>query len=670
MEREDIIDRFLTFFNEFYRDDLTRAAAEGWKSVEIDFSNLDKFDVELSDYLLENPEEVLPIVEDVIKQFDTGLVDAKLKIRFFNLPESKNIRIRNIRSEHVGKMITVDGMVKRASEIRPEIAETVFRCPECGNEITIIQTERIITAPVECDSCRNRKGFKLVGQKMKMYDARWIVVEEPFEIVTGERPSTIGIYLKEDLTSPRMQNKTDPGNRIKVVGVMKQLPKRMKDSRSRQMDIFLDAIHVESVEAVWEELEITEEDEMAIIEVGKDPLVFQKLIGSIAPSMYEMDDVKEAIILQLFGGEPKALVDGTRIRGNIHLLLVGDPSAGKSQLLQLVTKVMPRGRYVSGSGITAAGITATVIKDEELMGGWVLEAGALIMANRSVCAIDEFSKVAPNDRVALQEAMSMETISIAKASIVATLPAQTAILAGGNPKFGRFDPFIPIREQVDIDEVLLTRFDLKFALRDLPNPEVDTKVADHILKVRHFEEEAKPVFSTEFLRKYIAYARSRIHPVLTKEAGEKLKEFYLEMRSKAGEEAPISITLRQYESLIRMAEASAKIRLSSIVDPEDVDRSIRLMKKSLRDFGFEPETGKIDIDRAEGLRLTSVQRNRVRVMLDIVDELTGIYGRDIPIEEVLKRARVEGVDKPDEILKKMQSEGILYSSRPDVVTKI
>jgi len=668
MEKDDASERFVEFLNEFYKDEILEAVNEDKKSFEIDFSFLDKFDIELSDYLLENPEEAIALADDAVRQSDAELTDIKLKLRFFNLPESRNIRIRNVRSEHIGKMIVIDGIVKRASDIRPEVSETVFQCPECGNNITIIQTERIVRGPIECDSCKNRKGFRLISQKL--YDARWVVVEEPFEIVTGERPSELGIYLKEDLTTPRMQNKTDPGNRIKVTGILKQLPKRIKGTLSRQMDIYLDANHVESVEMVWEELEISEEDEKKIVELSKDPLLFQKLIASLAPSMYEMDDVKETIILQMFGGEPKLLKDGTKIRGNLHVLLIGDPSSGKSQLMQLTSKMMPRGRYVSGSGITAAGITATVVKDEEFLGGWVLEAGALVMANRSICCIDEFSKVAPPDRIALQEAMSMETISIAKASIVATLPAQTAVLAGGNPKLGRFDPFIPIREQVDIDDVLLSRFDLRFALRDIPNPELDTRMVDHILRMRHFEDEAIPLLSAEFLRKYISYARSRVHPTLTEEVGERIKNFYLEMRAKAGEEAPVSITLRQYEALMRIAEASAKIRLSNTVDMEDAERSIRLMKVSLRQFGFEPETGRIDIDRAEGLRVTAAQRSKIRIMLDLVEELTNTHGRDIPVDELTKRAKAEGIDDGDEILRKMQAEGLLYSSKMGFVSKV
>jgi len=1042
MEREEIIEIFSQFIRENYYEKLLKAVSENVGFLLIDFSLLDKFSPELASYLLENPEETIEICEEAIKQIDTGLAEAELRLRFVNLPEDRQIRIRNIRSQHLGKMIVVDGFVKRASEIRPEVCEIVYECLECGNTITMVQKERVLKAPEKCEACGSKK-FKPV--KQKFYDARWIVVEEPYEITTGERPSELMIYLKEDLTSPKMQNKTEPGNRIKVVGILKELPRKVKGTRSKQMEIYLDANSVESVEVGWEEFEITPEDEKKILELAKDPDIYYKFIQSIAPSMYGMEEVKEALLLQLVGGEPHLLEDGTRIRGNIHILLVGDPAcligdervvlgdgtvakiknlgsyhlqdisvpvrvrgkeieiaktfhiyknqpvikiitesgkslngtpnqpvlvvegqkrkwkrldelkigdrvavvpsiscwkkslvstgwektnrkfgpqfrgkipdkwypelgaivgyllgdgyvrenkgeiiavvnedeadlieplvkyienlfglkpivekfkghshtyqgrkieskkylyqiilrskdlaknlkflkekrvpdpiflspnavvkeflkwlfqadgsvfykgrgrrgiqlkqkeiellrdvqllllrfgihsriygnnltirrgydilkfaksigfvsnnkkaklselleyakkfkrvkrqlserivkinklkglhtvydievpkshrfiangiivhnSGKSQLMQFISKLIPRGRYVSGSGVTGVGLTATVTRDEEFLGGWVLEAGAIVMSNKSICAIDEFSKVSPGDRVALQEAMSLETISIAKASIVATLPAQTAILAGANPKLGRFDPYLPIREQVDIDDVLLSRFDLKFALRDVPNPEIDAKMAEHILKVRHLKtEEAKPIIPPELLRKYIAYARSRIHPVLTKEAGELLMNFYLEMRKKSGEEAPIAITLRQYEALIRLAEASAKIQLRNFVTREDAERAIRLMKISLREFGFEPETGMFDIDRAEGQRVTAAQRSKIRIMIDILDELTAIHGKNIPQEEFLKRAREEGVEDAEEILRKMISEGIIFQPKPGFIQKV
>ncbi|MCX6821660.1 MAG: minichromosome maintenance protein MCM [Candidatus Aenigmarchaeota archaeon] len=669
MKKDEIIDKFSEFLRDNYYKDLALAVTEGKKSLNVDFSLVDKFDPELTDAILEKPEETIEWIEESIEEIDLPQ-KAKLNIRFFNTPDNTKIRIRNIRAEHIGKLLCVDGIVKRASEVRPEVSEVVFECPDCGKRIIVIQTEKekTITSPGRCD-CGCRRGFKQVGQRL--YDARWIAIEEPFEITTGERPSEIMVYLKQDLTSPRMRNRTDPGNRIKVTGILKEIPKRNeRGKKTRQMEILLDANNVEGVEIEWEELDMDPEEEKKIKRLAKDPDIYNKLIASLAPSMYGMEDVKLAIMFQLFSGEPKLLKDGTKIRGNIHILLIGDPAAGKSQLMQLTSKLMPRGKYVSGTGVTGPGLTATVVKDEQFLGGWVLEAGALIMSNRSICAIDEFSKIAPQDIVALQEAMSMETVSIAKASIVATLPAQTAILAGGNPKLGRFDPYIPIREQISLDDVMLSRFDLKFALRDVPNPEFDAKMVEHIIKMRHFkEEEAKPVIEADLLRKYVSYSRSYIHPVLTKEAAEVLKDFYLKMRAKAGGEAPVSITLRQYESLIRLAEASAKIRFSDKVEMEDADRAIKLMKVSLRQFGFDPETGMIDIDRAEGT-MTSSQRSKIRIVLDVIEELTKIIGKTIPVEEIARRAREEGVENIDEILKGMKNEGLVFEPRPNFIQKI
>jgi replicative DNA helicase Mcm len=267
--------------------------------------------------------------------------------------------------------------------------------------------------------------------------------------------------------------------------------------------------------------------------------------------------------------------------------------------------------------------------------------------------------------------MSLGTISIAKASIVATLPAQTSILAGGNPKLGRFDPYMPIREQIDINDVLLSRFDLKFALRDMPNPEVDERMVDHVLRMRHFQpEESVPTIGQDLLRKYIAYARASCHPVLTEEAGKMIKEFYLEMRSKAGGESAVSITLRQYESLIRLAEASAKIRLSEKVEEEDAQRAINLMKISLRQFGLEPETGMIDIDRAEGLSVTAAQRSKIRTMLDLIDALVGEFGKTVPEEEIIRRAERDGIRDAEQILRKMLNEGVLFSPKVGFVEKV
>lgn len=1176
MDWNEAKEKFIDFFGEYYVKEIAKAISEERGYIEVDFSLIDKFDIELADLLLENPEETLSVAEEALKEISSTYSpseDTKIRIRLFNLPESREIRIRNLRSKHIGKLIVTEGIVKRASEIRPEISEAVFECLNCGNKISVIQTERIISAPKKCEVCGSRKGFSLVDQKLN--DVRWIVIEEPFEIVSGERPSDIMVYLKGDLTTPRMQNKTDPGNRIKVVGILKQMARRVRKSKSRQLEIYIEANNIIPMEVEWHELEITKEDEEKIRELAKDPNIYEKLVQSIAPAIYGLEEVKEAIALQLFGGEPKILPDGTRIRGDIHILLIGDPSTAKSALMKVVANLIPRGRYVSGKGVTAAGLTATVVRDEEFLGGWVLEAGALVLSNGSLCAIDEFEKVDKNDQVALHEAMEQQsyhpsfelmfsdgskhrigkfvedlmrkyrervvkgkdceildvsllnfklldfdgsrirpvkvlrvsrhkapkyfveitysngrkilvtpehpvfvfedgkiitkdaekvkpnefvpgirflkvfdkrkelseinrvgrkkitlpyeidselskflgfmasegysyrgssyelgisttspqiseivqhsiqstfsvnplnyikknrtiriiskdiytwmtfnfpelmrpakfkripaqifslekdkikefilslflgdgtlnerpsytsssreliedlqdlllifdihsrihefgqserkywklyingdslskfreifgygkvsskirhhdvlpsyvtkklremlkefriydgylnahisnsygltrdkflqiyeslktkikygenlcergeleelkrklklsfekisrisglkvstvkyyfyggykkekrekikstileslrmflkkkheelerlkellnyrwlrikkvrkipnkgkyktewvydvtveshkfvshgvilhnTISIAKASIVATLPARTAILAGGNPKLGRFDPYLPIREQVQIPETLLTRFDLKFALRDIPNPELDEKIAEHMIRTRYgWGEKLEPPIPPELFRKYVAYARKVCHPTLTEEAARTLKEFYLSLRERSGEDSPISITPRQYEALMRLAEASARIQLRNEVTKEDALRAIRLMSFSLRQFGFEPTTGQIDIDRAEGQKMTAAQRGKIRTMLALVEELENLIGKEIPVKDLIERAKERKIDNADELLRKMLQEGLLYTPKPGFVSRV
>ncbi len=669
VEKEELMEKLLEFFKEFYLNEIIDSIAKKKKSIEIDYSLLEKFDVDLADYLMERPEEVLEYMEEAIKQLEVA-EDVQLRPKIINVPEDREIRIRKLRSEHIGKLIVVEGIVKRASEIRPEISEAIFLCPICNSKINIPQIQKTISQPTKCPFCGNRKEFQLVDQKL--FDARWIVIEEPFEIVSGERPSDIIVYLKNDLTSPRMQNMTDPGNRIKVIGILKQMPRRRKRGySSRQLEIYIEANNILPLETEWEEIEITPDDEKKIIELAKDPNIYEKLVASIAPAIYGLDEIKEAIVLQLFGGTPKILKDGSRVRGDIHILLIGDPSTAKSVIMRVVAGLIPRGRYVSGKGVTAAGLTATVVRDEEFLGGWVLEAGALVLANGSLCSIDEFEKVDKQDQVALHEALEQQTISIAKASIVATLPARTAILAGGNPKLGRFDPYLPIRDQVDIPETLLSRFDLKFALRDIPNPEIDAKLADHILKTRYFgAEEIKIPIPPDILRKFIAYARKNCKPRMTEEAANAIKEFYLSLREKSTGEGPIAITPRQYDALMRLAEASAKVQLRDEVTKEDALRAIRLMSVSLRQFGFEPSTGQIDIDKAEGAKYTATQRGKIRTVLKIIEDLEASFGKEIPQDELEKTAKNKGIDDIEDIIKRMQREGYLYSPRPGIISRL
>jgi replicative DNA helicase Mcm len=663
-------EKFEEFFRQFYEKELLAAALSGKKSIVIDFSLLDKFDPELSDKLLNEPESVLKAAKEAISGMDLLGKKANITPRIKNLPESFNIRIRNLRSEHIGKFVCLDGTVRRASEVKPEVNIAIYQCPECGQKMEIEQTERYLKPPIMCENpeCGRKGGFVFVDREL--FDARWIFIEEPFEIVSGERPGEVSVYLKEDLTTPEMQRKADPGNRLKINGTVKEIKKIFRGKMRTQMDIYIEANYVETTEVEWEEVIITQEDEDKIKEYSRDPEVYNKIVASIAPSIYGMDRIKEAVMLQLFGGVAHDLPDKTRVRGDIHVLLIGDPSTGKSQLLKLISTIIPRGKYVGGRGATAAGLTATVVKDEEFGGGWMLEAGAMVLSNKGILCIDEFDKMSKEDQVAMHEGLEQQQISIAKASIVATLPAQVSVLAGSNPKYFRFDPFRPIAEQVDIPDTLLSRFDLKFALKDVPDKERDEKLASHILETRLNPEIVKPLISPEFIRKYIAYARKNCKPAMTREAAEKLKNFYIDMRSLYSGEQTIAITLRQNEGLMRLTEASAKIRLAKQVEVQDADRAIEIMRFSIQQLGYDYETGKIDIDRTEGI--SASQRSKIHIILDIIDMLEKKIGKPVPKEEIIAAAEDQGlkVETTEELLRRLKSEGSIFEPKLNFIESI
>ncbi len=647
---------------------LIEACEEGRSSIVVDFNTIDRFDPSLAERLLEEPERILKTFSDAVENLELPPHEP-MEIKVRNLPKTRRLRIRNLRAKHIGKLVEIEGIVRAASEVRPQIYEAIFQCPECGELIPVEQDSTTLKQPTACPKCDRRGVFKLVDKRM--YDIRWITISEPFEITEGEPPGRINVLLKKDLTTPAFQRKTDPGNQIKIVGILKEIPRRVHGKLSTRPEIYFEAIYVESKEEEFEEIKITPEDIAKIHALARRSDIYDLLIASIAPGIYGWHEIKEAILLQLFGGIRHVYPDGTHVRGNIHILITGDPSTAKSQLISTVVKALPRGRYVSGKGVTGAGLTATVVKSE-LLGGWVLEAGALILANNSILAIDEFDKISKEDQIAMHEALSIETVSIAKASIVATLPARTAILAAANPKLGRFDPYLPILDQINIPETLLTRFDLKFALRDVPDRARDEALVDHIVKARISEEVAKPVLDLNFLRKYIVYARRTCTDIrLTDEAANMLKNFYVELRNRyAGEEIPtVPITLRQFEALIRLAEASAKVRLDNWVRVEDAERAIRLMKISLQQLGVDVETGRIDIDKIES-GISASKRSRMRMVLDIIADLEAKLGKNVPIEDVKAAAEEQGIKDVDEILDKLKSEGLIFVPKAGHVRRV
>ena len=658
--RQEFVSRFKEFLRQKCYTDLM-AASQAEKDLDVDFKKLEMHSNELSELLLEEPDYFFELAKEASEGID---LPVPVTVRFSNLPENLVVPIRNLRAKHIGKFIATEGVVRKASEIRPELTGIIWECPECENEIEVERKGNYIGKPFSCD-CGNKLGFR---QKRKnMIDMRWIMIEEPFELAEGEKPSQVNLVLKGDLTSPDVRRMTDPGNRLLMTGVLKDIPKGK--FYNVKLDFYMDINHIEPKEIGWERVELTKEDEEEINKFAKDPQIYEKLVASLAPTLYGLEDIKESIIMQLFGGIHRTLPDKTKSRGDIHILLIGDPASGKSQLLKLAPQIVPRGKYVSGKGTTAAGLTASVSKDEQFMGGWVLEAGAMVLANKGLLAVDEFEKMNPDDQVAMHEALEQGSVSIAKASIVATLPAQTSVLAGGNPKFSRFDSYMAISKQITIPDTLLSRFDLKFALRDLPDASKDKLTVDHMLSSREEGfEGAIPKIPPETIRKFIAYAKKNCFPVLTKDSGKTLRNFYLKTRKRTEGGGALSITLRQFEALIRLAEASAKIQLSPEVRKADALRAIRLMKASLKQLGFDPDTGEIDVDRAEG-GTTARDRSGIRVVLEIINKLSE-KKKEISISELEEQAKKENIENAEEIVAKLKKEGMLFEPNPGYVQKV
>ncbi len=1143
------------FFETYYRNELNKLAyriaeksLNSSNSLYVDYSkDLAIFKGgKLAEELLEYPSEVIKHAEEGLA-ISENIYDVNLsgcRVRFYNLPQTRRIRIKDIRSQHISKFVAIEGIVRKVTEVRPRIVEAIFKCNNCGRLTVVKPQNYTLESPAYCEFCKKKK-FSLLLDESKSVDYQRIRIQEyPENLKGGEQPQMLDVILEEDLTG-----KINPGDRVIVNGILRKISRGSK--KSTNLDIILEGNSIEILEQEYEEFEITEEDRKKILELSEDPDIYKKITESIAPSIYGYEDIKLAIALQLFGGIPKKLPDGTEIRGDIHILLVGDPGVAKcvdpetvvlmadgslkkiedlvekeisvnankiddgfyartnhdiialnsstaknivckadivwkrlapermyriytktgkilgvtpthpfftledgeikikrakdlqvgdpiatpsvipvfgkpqplpnvglpinttseefwkffgvvlfkgkiikkrlivdkpsddfvkfieklgvdyrkaknkiiihdkrlidlvtclgtnkvpdllfkcskdeiktflkialnlkgkvkkgkiiiegsktilkqlqhlllrfgviskvgsyltiltssklvnefdlnlnvkdskigipniskiieelklilnlndsdipkstfycyekglreipkdtlnkiianferklillksylskeitswkdireirkdlgisqsklankigksqksvslyettgavnselekakkflieeikdrlnvaerkisilkiiansdifwdkvkkieiyeprfkwvydlqvpihhnfiandiyvhnSQLLKYVHRIAPRSVYTTGRGTTYAGLTATATRDE-YDGRWTLEAGALVLADKGVALVDEIDKMRSEDRSALHEVMEQQTVSVAKAGINAILKARCSILAAANPKYGRFDRYTPIAEQIDLPPTLLSRFDLIFVMTDEPNEERDKKLAEHILMTHEIGEKLekarqllfseptkdiekiKPKIDPELLRKYIAYAKRVVFPVLTPEAKDKIIQFYLSLRSKAKENSPVPATARQLEALIRLAEASARVRLSDYITAEDVERVIKIVRKCLEEIAIDPETGEIDIDYAF-TGTSKTQRDRIVILRKIIEELENSYDKGAPEDEILKRAEEHKIDreKAREILYKMRERGDLYCPRP------
>ncbi|MDR0334557.1 MAG: ATP-binding protein [Methanomassiliicoccaceae archaeon] len=816
------------------------------RSIYVSYADIDEYNSDMAMFMLDHPDMCLQQGVKALKTLLPSSEERKrnVNLRITGLPRDARVDIRELRAKHLGRFVAIEGLVRKATTVKPRMTGAVFKCARCGAEMWVDQTGSLLREPSACSgkegSCsKTNAQFILLGEKSRYMDTQKIEVQEsPEGLRGGAQPERISGFLEDDIAGT-----TFPGNRVVLNGIIRTVQKGERE-KSAVFDIFIEVHSMEFEQYEYDEIVITEDDEKKILEMAEDPDLFENMVRSISPTIYGLDNEKEAIALQLFGGTHKIMDDRTVIRGDIHILLIGDPGTAKSQLLRQMSTVAPRGIYASGKSASAAGLcvhgdtvintgngnvtikefaefrmnspeeykkgiwrqavsgdmvvsvtekgypralpvsfvwkiatpsflvelitekndtliltpetkilagsggkfdwtesskivpgdlamvadkektlmravavkrvnvireglpefvydltveqahsflgngfavhnTAAAVKDDFGDGRWTLEAGALVLADMGLACIDELDKMSEQDRSSLHEAMESQRISVAKAGITAALQCRCSMLAAANPKKGRFDD-TDIGSQIDLPPALMSRFDMMFILRDKPEPESDTRITEHILKVHRRgqvkkradagkdvtadisdeSEEIRPVYDVEMLRKYVAYAKKKIIPVMSKEAFDRIRGNYLLIRKTGGGKSnTVPITARQLEAYIRLAEASAKARLSETVTLDDAERSIKLIHYFLdRVLGGEGENKtRWDID-AIATGTSAKTKDAMQTIKEVIRDHEVGSSEGITKKELMNK--VIGFIKEEEmdaVLERLMRQGDIYN---------
>ena len=865
------VDAFLSFYRTYYADDIARLAQnypKEQRSLYVEYDDLYTFDPDLAERYLNRPGEMQEVAEEALRTYDLP-VDISLgqaHVRLRGLPRENTLDIRGIRvsDDHIGSMVAVMGIVRKATDVRPKIVEAAFECQRCGTMTYIPQNDSGFQEPHECQGCERQGPFRVNNNESTFIDSQQLRVQEsPEGLRGGETPQSIDVNLEDDVCG-----EVTPGDHVTVVGRLEMEQVTSGQEKTTVFDPYMEGVSVVIEDEEFEDMDITDEDKQEILELSTHDDIYEEMVASVAPSIYGYDQEKLSMILQLFSGVTKHLPDGSRIRGDLHMLLIGDPGTGKcvdgdtrvtladgrdvpirelvesnlddpkpvddgvwdnadfsvpslgsngefesrratkvwkreapeemlqirtnsgrelevtpshplfvrgaggprairadtltvgtpvaaaaaaatdggavsaragsptavvawdaiesiehvepadewvydlevegthsyvsnglvshnSQMLSYIRNIAPRSVYTSGKGSSSAGLTAAAVRDDFGDGQqWTLEAGALVLADKGIAAVDELDKMRSEDRSAMHEALEQQQISVSKAGINATLKSRCSLLGAANPKYGRFDQYEPIGEQIDLEPALISRFDLIFTVTDSPDPDHDAKLADHILttnyagelntqrtematsnftqeQVDEVTQEVAPVIDAELLRKYIAYAKRNCYPTMTDEAKAAIREFYVDLRSKgADEDAPVPVTARKLEALVRLSEASARVRLSDTVEEEDATRVIEIVRSCLQDIGVDPETGQFDADVVE-TGTSKSQRDRIKNIKELIQTIAEEYDDEpgAPVDAILDRADEVGMDagKAEQELEKLRTRGEIYEPQSGYV---
>ena len=542
------------------------------KDLIIDFADLAKELPEIADELLEEPEEMLKLFELAYRKISYQEENKEITVRFKNFPKSEEHTIGELRKDHLNKLVVVRGLVAQRGEPHPKVSVVRYQCPSCGEIYTVVQTEKILKEPKLC-SCGRKGRMNVLDRELR--DVQYIILEElGSDLFNRSQPEQIAIELYDGLTNPSKQHLFNPGETIKVIGVLKGEEVQAKGGKKTEMRKYIIANNVEG-DADTFRFNIVKSDEEKIKEISKNnPL--KQLTESFAPNIYTIQGLKESLLLASVLRPSNAF----KFRTYSHILMIGDPGLGKTSLMIELKPYIHRARFISGEGASGVGLLGSAVKDERL--GWMLKAGEVVLAAGSILFVDEFDKF--KEKEDLHSVMESGIVTLAKASIHATMKSETAIIASANPKHGRFDEYEDFFSQIDLNPALLTRFDLIWFLRDKRTDNYDDFVIDSMVTTRE-----KPI-GDELFAKYLYMAKHFSEPQFAEGVVEYIKQIYKRMRQmnfsdENGKGKRFIVVPRHAQAIIRLAMAHAKLRFSKTIEKEDVDIAQDLFMKSIATFG-------------------------------------------------------------------------------------
>ncbi|KAJ8669300.1 hypothetical protein QAD02_000559 [Eretmocerus hayati] len=669
-----------------YRDQLTKIAHRELVSLVIDLEDLRDFNEDLAEYISVNTRRyvnlLLDLVKDILPDFKERAVIEKdtldvyiehrsllaarnqqpgeqrdphhkyppelmrrFEVYFKNFNDAKQMSVRDIRASNIGQLVTVRGIVTRCTEVKPLMVVATYTCDQCGAETYQIVASMSFMPLRTCESedCRvNKSGGRLYQQTkgskfVKFQEVK--IQEHSDQVPVGHIPRSLTVYCRGELT-----RQCQPGDHIVLTGIYLPILKTgfsARETAGLLSDTYLDAHLIENLSLTQDENtrnELSEEE----MEITQAPDFYSKLASSIAPEIFGMEDVKKALLLLLVGGTDKKKGD-IKIRGNINICLMGDPGVAKSQLLSFITRLAPRSQYTTGRGSSGVGLTAAVMKDP-LTGQMTLEGGALVLADQGICCIDEFDKMEDSDRTAIHEVMEQQTISIAKAGIMARLNARVSILAAANPAYGRYNPKKSIEQNVQLPAALLSRFDLLWLIMDRADMDNDRRLAQHITHVhRHGKqpETATEALSMSLMRRYIQLCKT-IEPTVPEELTDFIVGTYVQMRVDARNHRDKTFTsARNLLGVLRLATALARLRLANQVDKDDIQEANRLIEESKESINLNKDQAPHSRENQRRNKIVSIIKeyagsDRTAKVSDIMAHCTSKGFTPQFIEEVLE----------------------------------